>query len=318
MDKSARWILAFDATCGTCQELAEAVMQACDSRLEVLPLGRPEVQKWREQALGKKAAPAPTLLRIEAGAVRGWTGKRMSGPLFRRLGARATLRVLHSLGELRHQVNAPPLDQKKDGMLTRAQLLRLGAGVAVGVVLAGRTPAFAEQRHDAAHAWVEANMHRLPQNYNEFCNYPMAYRHAIYSASSPKVKSRLWSEHIAAFRRAHPELSAQQVAALDKSAAMASQVSVFSGPRPDTALHDLSDTVKKAFGTGTAAALLATLGPAEKGMTPTRPAAYCSCTDEDSYCSGGLYCGYNAFNCQRQDGCGTLGLYVCNGVCIAH
>jgi hypothetical protein len=47
----ARWILAFDASCGRCGEIARAAAQVAENKLEVLPLTHPEVQQWRRQAL---------------------------------------------------------------------------------------------------------------------------------------------------------------------------------------------------------------------------------------------------------------------------
>ena len=45
----------------------------------------------------------------------------------------------------------------------------------------------------------------------------------------------------------------------------------------------------------------------------------CECTDRDAYCGGGgWYCKYQSNNCVFNDGCGTLGLYRCNGLCERH
>lgn len=77
-DSQARWVLAFDASCATCREISAAIGQACDGKLEVLPLAGVPVQQWREAAMGPDAPWAPALLRVRAdGRVRAWTGVGM-------------------------------------------------------------------------------------------------------------------------------------------------------------------------------------------------------------------------------------------------
>jgi len=99
-------VLAFDATCGTCRRISGAVEQACEGRLEVLPLADLDVRRWREETLGVDAEWAPTLLRVGSERVRAWTGPAMAAPLVRWLGPITTT-------------------------------------VAAGLVLTGKTPAFA-------------------------------------------------------------------------------------------------------------------------------------------------------------------------------
>ncbi len=99
---AARWVLAFDASCGTCREVSRAVARACDGRLEVLPLSHDAVREWRAQAVGSSSQWAPTLLRVQDGRVRAWTGRAMGLALVRHLGPRGTMNVLRALGRLRH------------------------------------------------------------------------------------------------------------------------------------------------------------------------------------------------------------------------
>src|SRR5882757_1299577 len=56
-----RWVLAFDASCGTCRQISGVAGEACDGKLEVLPLADANVRQWREQSLGVDAEWAPTL-----------------------------------------------------------------------------------------------------------------------------------------------------------------------------------------------------------------------------------------------------------------
>jgi hypothetical protein len=48
---AAGWLLAFDASCGTCRKISSAVVDVCVRKLEVLPLLHPDVRQWREQSL---------------------------------------------------------------------------------------------------------------------------------------------------------------------------------------------------------------------------------------------------------------------------
>lgn len=72
----------------------------------------------------------------------------------------------------------------------RAGFLRLAAGLgaAVGLVLFGKTPAFAVPRSVAAR-WAEANKTRLPQNYHNLIAYPMEYRRAIFGELTPSRRT---------------------------------------------------------------------------------------------------------------------------------
>ncbi len=103
MDKSgaARWILAFDGSCAGCRTISLAVADACDGKLEVLPLRNADVERWRETALGPEPVWAPTLIRVEGDAAWVWTGPRLAVRLARVLGPRHTVKVLRALGRLR-------------------------------------------------------------------------------------------------------------------------------------------------------------------------------------------------------------------------
>lgn len=92
---AVRWLLAFDASCGTCKGIAHAVGRACRGRLEMPPLADAEVRRLREKALGPGPEWAPTLLHIDGDRVRAWTGAAMALPLGRRLGPAGNARVVH-------------------------------------------------------------------------------------------------------------------------------------------------------------------------------------------------------------------------------
>ncbi|MEU2789947.1 bacteriocin fulvocin C-related protein [Streptomyces sp. NPDC007100] len=305
-----RWILAFDASCETCQVVSEAVVRACAGKLEVLPLNHPDVREWRRRALGETAPWAPTLLRTQGDRVRAWTKAAMSVPLARRLGPRSTVTVLQALGQLRHQYNGHPLETKTLG---RKQFLRVGAGAAVaaGLVLTGRAPAFAEQ----AGAWAEQNTDRLPRTYAELIAYPMTYRRAIYARLTPEEASRIWQEHLKHYRSGRPGLTGEQARVLDQLTAEVAGASAFTRRATpyQPPLHLKKATVS-AFGQEETRALVSTLGPTD---TTTKGAASpfsgCTCHIEDG-CSIGYHC--RGGNCQTSSsGCGWWWAQTCDGLC---
>ncbi|MEU1804104.1 bacteriocin fulvocin C-related protein [Streptomyces sp. NPDC019937] len=309
-DRTARWVLAFDAGCETCQVLSGAVARACANKLTVLPLTHPDVENWRHTALGSEAAWAPTLLRVNGGAVRAWTGAHMTLPLLRRLGPRSTVKVLQSLGQLRHQYNGHPLDRDAMG---RKQFLRVGAGaaVAVGLVFLGRTPALAEQ----AHGWAEDNKDRLPKTYTAIIAYPMTYRRAIYARLSPPEASRVWREHLSHYRATHAGLSAEQIRALDGLSAEVANPSIFDrGNGPYQPPQRLKDATIEAFGQEETRAIVSVLGPVDAASAAAGPLSGCTCHQEDGFCGLGYHC--RSGSCQTSSsGCGWWYGQTCDGLC---
>lgn len=322
-ERRTRWVLSFDASCGTCKQIAGAVAVASGERLEVLPLADPDVVRWRERAMGADRVRRPTLLRVTGTEpdvqVRAWTGARMCVQLTRRLGPRSTLRVLQGLGELRRQSSGHPLDRADEGAIGRGRFLRIGAGalVAAGLVLTGKSPAFAERAGAAAAEWVEQNKDRLPTTYEDIIAYPLTYRRAIHARLSPTAQRQLWMEHLSRYRAAHPDLDPRQRAVLSKAIATASKPATFeSALAPDEALDRLGTIAIEAFGKQQARGLLATLGsvPSPASHCPTLPDA-CECSTQSDYCS--VACRYDGNNTclHTNKGCGTFWQYPCNGCC---
>ncbi len=98
-DRDVRLVLGFDAGCMTCSDLARRLRDQIGEKIEVLSLRDPQVQDWRERALGEDAPWAPTLLEVRGNSVRAWTGWRMGAHMARVLGTTATWRVMQVLGE---------------------------------------------------------------------------------------------------------------------------------------------------------------------------------------------------------------------------
>jgi hypothetical protein len=141
-------ILGFDAECGTCSDLAQRIQERVGSKLAVRNLRDPEVEGWREEALGKAAPWAPTLFEVEPGGkVRAWVGISMGLALSRKLGAKDTWRVMQALGEMgqaaRIEESAvvsrlPEKAQEAVAGISRGQFLKgMGGATVAATVLAG-------------------------------------------------------------------------------------------------------------------------------------------------------------------------------------
>ncbi|MFB6726330.1 bacteriocin fulvocin C-related protein [Kribbella sp. NPDC056345] len=300
-----RWILAFDASCGNCQAIAAAVQEAAAGRLDVVPLQNDKVTRWRHEALGADAPWRPTLLRVR-GSVAAWTGPALVLPLVRTLGVRTTLAVLRSLGQLQ-QSSRPAAG------LNRKQFLRLGAGagMAAGILLTGRAPAFATGRAADIPAWIAANKDKLPRRYDEFTKLPMAYRKAVYGELSVAVRQELWLEQTRRYRAGARVVTREQAAALDEFEAFVRRG--FEYPAEDFAGRDqFGELVNSAYEKREGKKLFRTLGPSDNaGMAP---AGDCSCSTWDDWCDG--TCWFRANNCTRtRFGCGDAWSYHCDGHC---
>lgn len=139
-------VLGFDGGCATCSDLAGRISESVGDKLEVRSLHHPQVEHWREMALGKDAPWAPTLFEVgSVGEVRAWTGPRMAVRLACALGPLSTWRIVQTLGEVGR------LSTSANGM-SRGQFLKgLGGGVlGVGILSASgwlASPALAAQNN---------------------------------------------------------------------------------------------------------------------------------------------------------------------------
>ncbi|MEU3372126.1 hypothetical protein ACFYM2_23170 [Streptomyces sp. NPDC006711] len=188
---SVRFLLAYDATCGTCRKISREVARASGDRLAVVPLDRPDVRELRAQALGAHAPWAPTLLRASGDETRAWTGFAMAVPLMRTLGPRRTISVVCVLGRMRYDESAP---QAAHSGIPSLRVLWSGTLTAARMLLTGKPPTIAAEENNVAAHWVSAHRDELPRSYDEVTAHPVAYQRAIFDASPPEVRSRLWIE----------------------------------------------------------------------------------------------------------------------------
>jgi hypothetical protein len=194
------------------------------------------------------------------------------------------------------------------GVIGRAQFLRLCAGgaIAAGLILMGKVPVKAAG--EDVNAWVEANKNNLPTNYDDLIAYPLVYRKAIYRASPPAVQAQFWREQFQRYRAAHTECSAEQAAVLDRALELT---------HTDLTAFTKADeqAMIAAFGKDEARALFATLGP-EPTILSAKLADYsCECSNSSDKCSGGKKCNLGADGCTETGGCGDFWSYPCNGMC---
>lgn len=239
----------------------------------------------------------------------------MAVHLVRALGPRAMTRVLRALGELRDTHGERAQGQPGGPVVGRKRFLQIGAGIAVaaGLTFAGRSPAFAQSEASRARSWAQANAGKLPQSYAEIVRQPLEYRRAIFTKSSPSVRSRLWLEHLSEYRLSHPDLSPAQHEAINKAVDVFSDESVFQevrGADVDRRLAELLDVTVAAFGKDEAKLVIATLGPAASASTAAAPVPDCECSTSSS-----PWCSCYAARCPGWFGCGAGWIYWCNGYC---
>ncbi|QYJ16281.1 hypothetical protein Rxycam_02114 [Rubrobacter xylanophilus DSM 9941] len=147
--RGRRLVLGYDGGCAACSALAQRIEEAVGDKLEVRSLHEPQVEHWREQALGKDAPWAPTLIEVENHHVNAWIGLRMGVALSLRLGIRGTWRIMKALG-----ANTEPegISTQARPSFSRARFLKGLGGVALAVSVLSGTEAFAKIANAAA--WV--------------------------------------------------------------------------------------------------------------------------------------------------------------------
>lgn len=95
---------------------------------------------------------------------------------------------------------------------------------------------------------------------SEIQNYPMQYRKDIMKRLTPEQRSDVWADHIASYRDARPELSSEQVDALN--AAIEAAKATFANPGDATraATRVVAERVQELFGADVAEYLMYRLG----------------------------------------------------------
>lgn len=313
------WILAFDAGCGSCRSIADAIRRVVEGRVDIAALTDERIVGLRRRALGPTPPFAPTLLRVDATGVRAWTGPALSLRLARLLGPARSIQVARILNRN---------DAVRHG---RRALLKAVPGAAAGAFLITgglAAPAMASPSSGSecreAQAWVDANRDRLPSTYDEFVTFSATYRRAIFVASDPAVRRHLWRAQLGRFREGSPGLSPSQSAALAQAERFLGTLSY--DPRTlstdRAAADDLRQVMIGAFGRHEAARLIARLGPEDPARpvagdrTTALPTPGCECNAYSDWCNDSSCIIVYPRDCVYSDlGCGTGWLWSCNGMC---
>jgi uncharacterized membrane protein len=321
----AEWLLAFDAGCKSCSDVIGRIRAQVGDRLAVAALGEPRIRELRCRALGERPPFAPTLIVVDGDRVRAWTGPRLSARLAWLLGPARSIAVMRALNRADVVVNGD-----RRGLLKAVPLVALGAFVVSGGLVAPAMAAPGRRRMTVAEVdEVVDRLQPLPSTYPEFAAQPMVIRHAIYGRLSQSQRAGLWQEHLSRYRSAHPNLTGAQSAALEQVLALIPAVFGSADGTVSSRLDRAKSAAIAAFGRREAAAVFATLGPAEEPgaiTTSTTHAAsssptqlprscecFCECNPDFTPCDS---CGQEAFLCYRTyKGCGILNQEDCTGLC---
>lgn len=116
---------------------------------------------------------------------------------------------------------------------------------------------------DEVQAWVAAHRDSLPTTLAELTRLPMAYRRAVFTASSPEVRARLWREHWATFLGPDSPLTAEQQALVREAEAALLGLTSDDRAAARARAQAFEERMRGVFSRGEAAAIFATLGPPE-------------------------------------------------------
>lgn len=149
-------VLGFDAGCLTCSDLAGRIEERVGGKIEVRSLNDPLMQHWRKSALGDAAPWTPTLVELDGGVVRAWTGVRMGVRLSRALGPLATWRIMQVLGEANADLElTDSVAARATSKFTRGQFLKGVGGAAVALSILGGTRKLASPAEAATSVRIE-------------------------------------------------------------------------------------------------------------------------------------------------------------------
>lgn len=147
-------------------------------------------------------------------------------------------------------------------------------------------------------------------------------RKNAFRAASANGKSALWQVHFAEYKKAHPELSPEQIKVIEEAATLANPI-IFSLPSNQVvkdavigrALQKLKEHALVVFPKDEARMLFAQIGPITTSSS-LMTLRGCGCNTVDAWCSGN-YCRNHAYTgCSTSSwGCGTLLMQECNGDC---
>lgn len=118
--------------------------------------------------------------------------------------------------------------------------------------------------------WLLDHRSELPRDYLGLQAYELAERRAIYSDFSPEEKAAFWQDKVAAYLGGHPDLPADQVAAIRKAAA-AFRPEIYRPGAPTEPLAKVDKEARAALGDEIVQEVLYGLGPEKAAGGNARP-----------------------------------------------
>jgi len=219
--------------------------------------------------------------------------------------------------------------------------LRFSILVGLSAVVAGLTAATGPSDKplcELAQEWVAARGEHLPSTLDQFEQYPLAYRRAIYNELTPDVHALLWQQHLTLILETEPDLSDAQHAFLKH---VVQQLPVLMHVTPEE-MEAIDEEIVALFPIDEARRIFATLGSVTATGDPTSlraegviidafvggasltsdgTAAAVNTAYGDCECSasGVNYCWFTYCNTAQcggsSSGCGSLWRQPCDGTC---
>ena len=133
--------IIFDARCSICTQLAEAIRESSDGKLEALSIYDNEAKTLLDRAHPEGWEHAPYFVMVEQNRVHAWTGFGAAFQLLRLIGIRNAWRVW---GLARNQgIVLPPGTKISSVSNPRRRFLKVGLAALVAVAVGKVSPAYA-------------------------------------------------------------------------------------------------------------------------------------------------------------------------------
>jgi hypothetical protein len=123
-------------------------------------------------------------------------------------------------------------------------------------------------RCDAAHTWIYEH-HGAVMGYDELLTYPVECRRFIYGAQPRSAQRTLWTTQLDRYKAAHPSLTEEQRAVLDRAIAFFSSERFGAEPGSpawaamEAEMHEQEQQALRVFSKDEVRTLFAQLGPAD-------------------------------------------------------
>ena len=185
---------------------------------------------------------------------------------------------------------------------------------------------------ELAHQWVESHQGELPQNYEDFLKVPRAYRRTVFSALPSEIKSKIWIGHINWYLSNQKDLNDRQLVLLQEAIDFLKQPNLYAVPvdslqnsEIEQSLLELEGEIRDAYGDKEAGLILemgqfrdnSHQSEVESSSLLLQPE--CECSIYSDYCWLNGPQGSSCYDTACHDiswGCGTFGIYKCDGECL--